>query len=152
MLAYPAAGRPSCPAPSFRLVCRSVLGQQKQQKANAQLPHQGVVLAYPAAGPLLWQELTLRPTCQTDSSLTTSSLTRRPPLVKLNQAGSANPNQQAIIGSSECVEDTQTDQMVALPSLPPDLGLQVFGQGKENDPFSLLDAHVAVQANHLHPG
>jgi hypothetical protein len=43
-------------------------------------------------------------------------------------------------------------ERVALPALPSELGLQVFGQGKDNDPFTLLDAHVAVQADHLHPG
>ena len=83
MLAYSAAGPPLCQGPSFRLVCRSVSGQFETKKANAQLPLPGVVLAYPVAGLLLRQEPTFHPICQTDSYLTSKSLTQGPPFVKI---------------------------------------------------------------------
>ena len=151
-MAYSAAGLPLCQGPSFRLACRSVSGQRETEKANAQLPSQGVVLAYPVAGLLLCQELTFHPTCQTDSYMTTRSLAQKSPLVKHKSTSAENSSQQTIPCSTLCAEDTQTDKMVASPALPSELGLQVFGQGKDDDPFALLDAHVTVQADYLHPG
>ena len=60
--------------------------------------------------------------------------------------------QQAILCSSGCAEESQTDKMVTVVSLLSELGFQVFGEGKDDDPFASLDAHVAVQAEHLNPG
>jgi hypothetical protein len=110
------------------------------------------VLAYPVAGLLLCQELTFHPTCQTDSYVSTKSLIQKPPLVKhkstqRKELKSADHRLLISVRGGH-----QTDKMVASRALLPELGLQVFGQGKDNDPFALLDAHVAVQADHLNAG